>query len=420
MNIKKRKGLRSLMLAAMTISLSSCWSDINTVGDSHFDENGVLIDSTQVSRFKLAAPSKIRFFVEVSGSMNGFFRPNIPTHFKEDVWQILSYYSGLASHVTILTNSGNMGKDIPMSDFQTKMNTGAFISSASTQVPVMLQSIVNSLDTEGGEVAVLISDMKYSPVGAAAPNVLLSEYSTDIGKILGTYQKSVSLVGATSNYMDKRGASVCDNSPYYFFIIGKGEHVANIRNGISSMLEMHKRFIDNIDSGFDFGVPTCTFGIPNNCYQLDNEPTFIGFEGDTCTIKMKVDLENYRWTMANPKVFAKAIKVNTTYGSNVSVGNIEFEVSNITKVNGKNELVRKATAIVDLKVFDLAQDSEVIEWTLDLPDTDATLFAPYLGATNESDVSKSYSLENFIKGMFQGSVVNKELKSSYILISRNS
>ena len=112
MNIKKRKGLRSLMLAAMTISLSSCWSDINTVGDSHFDENGVLIDSTQVSRFKLAAPSKIRFFVEVSGSMNGFFRPNIPTHFKEDVWQILSYYSGLASHVTILTNSGNMGKDI--------------------------------------------------------------------------------------------------------------------------------------------------------------------------------------------------------------------------------------------------------------------------------------------------------------------
>lgn len=404
----------------MSTSFASCWSDINTVGNSHFDEDGILIDSTQISKFNLTPPSRIKFYVEVSGSMNGFFRANIPTNFKEDVWQILSYYSGLASDVTILTNSGNMGMTIPMADFQTKMNTGAFVSSASTQVPVMLRTIVNDLDTDKGEVAVLISDMKYSPVGAAAPNVLLSQYSTDVSKILGTYQKAVSLIGATSNYMDKSGMSMCDQSPYYFFVIGEGEHVAYIRNGISSMLDMHKHLIDNIDSGFDFDVPMCSFGIPSNCYQLDNEPTFIGFEGDTCVVKMKIDLENYRWAMTTPETFANAIKTEALYGSNVTVGNVEFEVNNITKVNGKNKLIRKATAIVDLKVYDLAQDSEVIEWTLDLPDTDITNFAPYLDATTENDITKSYSVDNFIKGMFQGSVVNKDLKKSYILISRNS
>ena len=65
-------------------------------------------------------------------------------------------------------------------------------------------------------------------------------------------------------------------------------------------------------------------------------------------------------------------------------------------------------------------DSEVIEWTLQLPDLDITEFAPYLGGMDENDVSKSYSLENFIKGMFYGGVVNKSLKPNYILISKKS
>ena len=55
-----------------------------------------------------------------------------------------------------------------------------------------------------------------------------------------------------------------------------------------------------------------------------------------------------------------------------------------------------------------------------LPDTDYTLFAPYFGATAESDVTKSYSVDNFVKGIFYGGVVNKTLKPNYILISKNS
>ena len=98
------------------------------------------------------------------------------------------------------------------------------------------------------------------------------------------------------------------------------------------------------------------------------------------------------------------------------MGNIEYQIQNITNKN----LVRTAYAIVDLKVCNMAMDSEVIEWTLQLPDLDITEFAPYLGGTNGNDVTKSYSLEDFIKGMFYGGVVNDTLKHNYILISKKS
>lgn len=419
----KRNWLDSVKLAIIVLvafSLFSCGGGVNTVADQHFDEDGYLIkDTTDSAKFSLVHPKKIKFFVEVSGSMNGFFRANAPTKFKEDVWRVLSYYSPAATDVTILTNDGSQGASVPISSFQTRMNTGAFVSSASTKVPLMLQSIIGSIDADAGEVAVLISDMKYSPVGAAAPQVLLTQYSTDISTIFGKYGKAISLVGATSQFLDKGGKSVCDKSPYYFLIIGNQECVADMRNGISTLLENNESLIDNIESGFDYGAPSYAFGIPENCFQLDDEPTFLGYDpsyGDTCVVKLKVNLANYRWAVAQKDLFPKAFQYKALYGSEVKVGNIEYQIQNITN----KDLVRTAYAIVDLKVYNMAMDSEVIEWTLQLPDLDITEFAPYLGGMDENDVSKSYSLENFIKGMFYGGVVNKSLKPNYILISKKS
>lgn len=417
----KTKLLRIPILAIIATSslLQSCGDGPNTNNDSHFDEDGCLIKDSLAVNFSPTHPSKIKFYVEVSGSMNGFFRANAPTKFKEDVWRILSYYSPAASDVTILTNNGEQGDSIPISSFQTKMNTGAFISAASTKVPVMIQSIINTIDADAGEVAVLISDMKYSPVGSAAPQVLLTQYSTDISTIFGKYGKAICLVGATSQYLDKSGISVCDQSPYYFLIIGNQEYVADIRNGISTLLENNNDLIGNIESGFDYGAPSYSFGIPDNCYQQDDEPTFLGYDpssNDTCTVKLKVNLANYRWATTKEEIFPQSFQCRALYGSEVKVGNIEYQIQNITEKN----LVRTAYAIVDLKVFNMATDSEVIEWTLQLPDLDITEFAPYLDAIDENDVTKSYSLKDFIKGMFYGGVVNKSLEPNYILISKKS
>ena len=404
----------------LLVLLVSCCDVLNTNYDPHFDEEGHLIkDTLTEKKFRPVRPHKIKFYVEVSGSMNGFFRANAPTKFKEDVWRIISYYAPTTDNVTILTNDGTAGANVPIASFQNQMNTGAFVSSASTKVPLMIKSIINSFNPDEGEVAVLISDMKYSPVGSAAPNVLLTQYSTDISRIFGEYGKAISLVGAKSQYLDISGNTVCQESPYYYLIIGNQEHVAYLRNGISTLIDNNGNLIDNIESGFNYGVPSYSFGISDNCFQKDSEPTFWGYDpsySDTCMIRLRIDLENYRWAIIRKDVFPHAFQCKAIYGSEIIVDKIQYFEQNITE----KKLERKAYADVDLKIYNMATDSEVIEWTLQLPDLDIIKFTPFLGAIEEGDVSKSYSLEDFIKGMFYGGVVNNELKPNYILISKTS
>ena len=152
---------------------------------------------------------------------------------------------------------------------------------------------------------------------------------------------------------------------------------------------------------------------------MDNEPTFIQYEEsdgiDTCTVKLKVDLKPYRWLLTDKKYFEEAFKVKSLYGSKVNVGDIKIEVKNITD----KKLQRTAEAIVELKLPNMATESEVLEWTLQLPDTDYTLFGEFCGSTDENDCTKSYSIEAFMKGMFYGGIVNETLKPNYILISKN-
>lgn len=406
-----------LIIAIVVVSVSSS-SEVNTVGDPHFTEEGYLVADTEyVGAFKLEHPSKIKYYIEVSGSMNGFFRANQPTSFKKDVWEIMSYFSALPSEVTVLTNKGDMGARMSIDAFRQQMNTGSFISSASTQVPIMLSSIVNDIKPEEGEVAILISDMKYSPVGAAAPKVLMEQYSSDISRTLGTFHKPICLVGAVSNYLEKN--AVVDESPYYFFIIGNEGAVAYLRNSISTLLDNNGHFIDNIESGFDYGAPSYSFGIPEFCYQLDDQPTFVDYDesaSDTCIVNLKVDLSKYRWIMADTTYFKNAFKCEALYGSNVEVGNIKIEVQNITK----KKLERTAIANVQLKVYDFALESEVIKWTLELPDMDCQKFGRFMGAISEADNTKTFSLEGFIGGIFYGGITSKSLKDNYILISKNS
>lgn len=411
----------SMLFITTLLTFSSC-SQINTNNDSHFTEEGYLINDSTQTVLKEEQPSLIKFFIEVSGSMNGFFRANLPTYFKSDVWQILSYYQPIAPYVTILTNSGSSGATINMVSFQQQMNTGAFISQASTKVPVMLETILSNLDTEKGEVAVLISDMKYSPVGSAAPQVLLTQYSTDVSTIIGKYNKAVSLICATSNYLNKNGVDVTTRSPYYYLILGSPAQVVNVRNGLSTLLKDRGHFIDNIESGINYGKQSYSFGMSILCEQLDDEPTFIGYEepdeafGDTCTINLKIDLTKYRWILEDELVLRNSIKVETTYGSNVKVGKISY---NITTKKDK-ELKRDAFANVELKVFNMATDSEVLKWGITIPDTDYTLFYEFFdGAYDENDVTKSYSVADFIKGMFYGGVINTQPSTNYILISKN-
>lgn len=420
--MKDKSAWLIITLMMMCWLTTSCSDNLNPVYDKHFDSEGRLQSEYKDSLvFEPCMPSNIKFYVEVSGSMNGFFRANKPTQFKADVWNILSYYSLQDQKITILTNDGNEGASFTRNEFQTLMNTGRFVSTASTKVPLMLQSIIKKLNADAGEVAVLISDLKYSPVGDYAPEVLLTQYSTTISEIIGTYGKTACLIGATSDYVDKNGDVICSRSPYYYLILGNAQQVAMMRNGISTLLDNKNHLIDNIESGFDYGHPKYDFGIPIKCEELIGEPVFYSFEEpddmDTCTVSLKVDLANYRWLMDKKEVLSQCFQAHTLYGSTLKTDIDTIIVQNITN----KQIARTVTAIVKLKVFNMPQDADVIEWTITLPDTATILFDEFFdGADSENDVSKSFSVRDFINGMFCGGIVNRDVKPNYILLTKNN
>lgn len=415
------KSLLSLVPVAVIASLCciSCFSRINSVNDSHFDESGHCLDSLG-DTFQAVMPSSLNFYVEVSGSMNGFFRANRPTAFKTDVWSIVSNFG--SPGVSILSNTGTKATKYSGDQFRALMNSGGFISTASTQVPDMLETILSGLDYENGAVAVLISDMKYSPVGKKAMDVLLNQYSTDIRNIVGKYDGvAYSLIGAYSEYLNARGTVVCEKSPYYYLVIGKDVCVAEIRNCIATIISDGKNYLDNIETGFDYKRPAFAFGVPDNLIQFDDEPTFYNYDksySDTCTVRLNIDLSDYRWLIASDEnVLRECLKVKSTYGSNTEIGKINI----VTDNHYNKRFERKAVALVELKLWNMPMDADVIEWYLDHPEFSMTdTFVKIQNAPAENDLSGSFSLANFIQGLFKAVQNEWDKVPNRILISKSN
>ena len=220
-------------IAIFSLFLSSCSNPVNTVYDSHFTEDGYCLDSLK-ENFIAEAPKSLGFYVEVSGSMNGFFRSNKATRFKKDVWSIVSNFGG--NDVCVLSNAGTVAGVYPVNDFRSRMNSGRFVSNQETLVPTMLKSILSNLNYNDGQCAILISDMKYSPVSQQDVQVLLTQYQTDIRNVIGQYPGlAVSLVMAKSDFLAANGAIKENNSPYYFLILGKDQNVAVMRHCIATI-----------------------------------------------------------------------------------------------------------------------------------------------------------------------------------------
>ena len=401
------------LLALMT--MSACCGGLNTLNDPHFTEEGTLIKKPSFA--KLDYNSDIHFYIESSGSMNGFFRAGQPTSFKQDVYEIMSYYSPVTKDVNIMTNSGGVAGQLSLGQFQTAMNTGALECNASTQVPVMLRNIVSRL--KKNDVAVLISDMKYSPVGSAAPAVLLTQYAAEVARIAGNSKKAYSLICAISDYINKEGRVVTNESPYYYLVIGEQDKVSAVRDGIAIMLQRQKRFVDNLETGYKYASCPYDFGVPKNVVRLEKQPTFYGYGEavDECVIPLKLKLESYRWLMSNKDTLKQCFTCKTKYGSTVSIESFDVEECN----NVNLELKRSAVATIKIKVSNMPSDMEVLEWNINIPYAKSTTMGKFLDdSKGENDVTTSYSLTSFIRGIGQGEVVNYQPKPNYILISKNS
>lgn len=402
-------------ISLITSIIFSC-DPINTISDPHFTDDGYYLDSIKES-FSVEKPSVLEFYVEVSGSMNGFFRSNKATRFKKDVWSIVSNFGG--NDVSILSNAGTVAGTYSINDFRVRMNSGAFVSNQETLVPTMLESILDNLKFDEGQCAVLISDMKYSPEKQKDVKVLLTQYQTDIRNVIGKYPGlAVSLIMAKSDYLAANGITLTEDSPYYFLILGKDKNVAFMRNSIATLLEDYGDYGDCIETGFDYKAPIYSFGIPDNALQFVDQPTFTNFDvqySDTCKVILNIDLSNYRWLITNKEAFKESLAVKSCYGSSVSIGEISIDVNN----HFNKELKRKATAKVELKIYNMSTESDVIEWTLNHPDYSVSLdFTNIMAATAENDYTGSFSVDRFVSGVFNAIQNHWDETPNRILISK--
>lgn len=406
-------------LAALVAFLCfvSCSHSINSIADPHFDKNGACLDSLQET-FIAIPPAKVDFYVESSGSMNGFFRRNRATEFKGDVWSIVSAFG--SSDIFVLSNDGTHVASYPEAQFRTMMNTGSFVSNASTKVPKMIETILERTDFAGGAVAILISDMKYSPVGDRAVIPLTAQYKTDISNVVRKYNGlAYSVICAYSDYLGSNGMTACDKSPYYYVVIGLDQRVAYARNDIITLLDDNGRFVEDVEMGFDYRSPSYALSQVENAIRLPEEPTLYAFNphsSDTCSFTLDIDLSGFRWAIADEVILKENLKIRAVYGSSVELG----EVRVLTDNHYNKELKRLAVASVRVKVTDMLLDNEVLEWHLDHPEyLRSREFETIINCPEESNLTGSFSMNQFVEGLFAASQNRWDREPRRILISKH-
>ena len=420
-SMKKIIVVMALVMIALLIisSVGGCSVCSNPTHVKWFGEDGRLIEDTSLTNkdsFLIRMPSKVHFYMEASGSMNGFLRGGVPTDFKKDVWQVINYYSNHIPYISVLSsdNGGTKAVKFSVSQFQNPFNSGGFVCGQSTHLHNMIKDIMSDFDSDNDEVAVFVSDMEYDPVGAVAPQVLASVFATDIATTFAHFRKSASLVAAISNSVDKQGNIQTTQRPYYYLIMGKAECVASVRNCISSMLDTNNHFIDNIETGFDYGNVPYSISSFSGCVQVGKDPSFHSITSAGCKIVLGLKLENYRWLLSTDKdVMQRSFKISSLNGTKVTVDSISYDIKNVVD----NQLKRDATALVHISVHQMPYDCDILKWYLDIPVTDNSRFA-HLFTDTPNSLEQTFSLKEFIIGMFRASLVCTYGKENYIHISK--
>ena len=390
------------------IAVSSCGRDVNSIADPNFDSDGAPLD-TAVQLFTLERPKSAKLYVETSGSMNGFFRANQANNFKKTVWSV---FSGLAlitdGNVYPMSNGGDIDAPVVLGTFRNKMNAGAFVSNSSTHIPAMLHNIIENIDTAKNEVAVLVSDMKYSPMGkTAAPELL--QYQEQIRNIIGVHPNvSLSFVCANSEFLNLNGSVAEETSPYYFIIIGKSENVAATRNDIARWCEATNSYVESGDIAMNYHTPNYTIenvknGMLSSEYPKNLITVFDREVSDTCSFIVRVDMTGYPWRAVDADILKDCFKAKAAYGSSVDVELLTDEDHLVDDHAYKGEFKRRSYADFLVKLYNVALDDEVVEWTFTNKPFDGRYlmdFNTIINADQENDLSGSFSFNKFIKGCF--------------------
>lgn len=419
MKIKQNICIFFLLGLSLTVLFpTSCKKSVNP-NYPNFDKNGI---KNSIVYYQDEMPSHIQFYVETSGSMNGLYRPKKATKFKYDMCSVLSEFVN-ADTIKAFTNNSNV-INIPIEQFINLMNNGGLNSTKSTDILIMLKHILSDLTdtTKVTDVAVFVSDMKNEPYGATPAT--LDQYAIEIKKLFKKYPNfSVSIIGFESEYIFPSGNITCKEFPYYMIIIGTSNKVAWTRNSIMNINNINSKGC--IDYNVDYAcpkysvIPTSIKGMQRNNFEVKEKQ------------KMCYCLTTYYDIMAecvvsiNGRHFPNQItddsfiiltkwpttKVSYKVKNNYVPSNVPANRVIIDEIN--------PNIFIELNINALDVYCDVISLSIKNNKQDKEWIKKYYGANNAANLSKTVSIEGFIKGLEDAyQIYNMQNQPMEILISK--
>lgn len=415
-------GIKGRILGIISLStvLVGC-KNCNRISIEPFDSQGIISETYVNSFYKAEQADSIKFYIESSGSMNGLFRKSFGTSFKYDVSSIVLHPQLMSriKSVALFGRNTEIVNELDPKSFRKKMNNGEFDSQVSTVVPKMFEKIIEDLNNSVCDVAVFISDMKYSPIGQDS-KVNISQYSIDVKEQFSHLKnKSVSIISSETNYLAPNGKEITDSFPYYYVIIGNPQKVIWMRNLFIKILSEPNEFIPQKTISYkDFGIK---YGCPSYSALPDMA---IGMIRNNEEYAKNYLNQNYcfSFTDFDSSIQSAGIVLAINYSylpSEVinSLSSSDFEVSSFWKTsNASLELLPKGyhtstnQSYVDninpniyvklnISSIDENYDYDVIEIILNKKNDSNNSIEKYFGAKSENELEKTLSLDGFINGL---------------------
>lgn len=241
-------GILTALLLFISFLVISC-SDNNQ--DQKFSSEGCLSIKEDVV-FK-SNISEINFFMEVSGSMAGYMKPDIPTNFKYIIPDLVERLNNLSE----LNFYELAQKNLPLNIVKTnnakdKIAKGNYKFGSTSTLPVMFDSII--VKSGSTKVSILLTDAIYTPGKEDLRK--RDQVIPDIRALIQKAQKqslATSCISLKSQFQDDK---VSANSPYYLFIIGSPANINKIIESIHQSVDVHKeKLIDAEVSDIEIGYP---------------------------------------------------------------------------------------------------------------------------------------------------------------------